>query len=207
MDNEVATQQRNRKTFPLDELAKYDGQHIAWAPDCSRILLSNPDLGKLYEELDRQGIKRSRMIFSLHATKFKRPLPFAGQLAYRDMPILPLRVMYGGASEPGQAYVDTMADLTLLPDRVAGQLQLDLTRAPSHTISALGGQITVRYAEVEMELRGTTSRCRWRAWVAFGPTPRWLFGHVGGLEYFHFTLDPVNEEFMLVPRDHIPLVP
>ena len=47
----------NRVKYPPDELVKYAGQHVAWSSDSTRVLLASPDLGKLFEELDRQGIK------------------------------------------------------------------------------------------------------------------------------------------------------
>jgi len=34
---------RNRNAFPADELGRYSGQHVAWSPDGTRILASDPD--------------------------------------------------------------------------------------------------------------------------------------------------------------------
>ena len=34
---------RNRNAFPADELGRYSGQHVAWSPDGTRILTSDPD--------------------------------------------------------------------------------------------------------------------------------------------------------------------
>ena len=33
---------RNRNAFPADELGRYSGQHVAWSPDGTRILTSDP---------------------------------------------------------------------------------------------------------------------------------------------------------------------
>jgi hypothetical protein len=34
---------RNRNAFPAEELNRYCGQHVAWSPDGTRILASDPD--------------------------------------------------------------------------------------------------------------------------------------------------------------------
>ena len=34
---------RNRNAFPVEELDHYTGQHVAWSPDGTRILASDPD--------------------------------------------------------------------------------------------------------------------------------------------------------------------
>jgi hypothetical protein len=34
---------RNRNAFPAEELDRYTGQHVAWSPDGTRILASDPD--------------------------------------------------------------------------------------------------------------------------------------------------------------------
>ena len=48
---------KNRKRFPLEELHKYIGQHVAWSADNSRVLGSSRDLGDLFAQLERQGIR------------------------------------------------------------------------------------------------------------------------------------------------------
>lgn len=101
-----------------------------------------------------------------------------------------------------------MADSIILPATVAQQLQIDLTSAPSGSITVVGGSLVpVRYAQVILTLQTPRQSCRWPAWVGFAASPRWLFGHFGGLEFFHFTLDAVNEELILVPRDNLPPAP
>jgi hypothetical protein len=34
---------KNRNSFPTNELDRYIGQHVAWSPDGTRILASDPD--------------------------------------------------------------------------------------------------------------------------------------------------------------------
>lgn len=145
------------------------------------------------------------MIFELKRRNFNRPYPAFGRPASRDMPIIPLTVHCGGATVAERAFVDSMADFVTLPDWVAPRVGIDLSVAPSHTITVIGGsQVVVKFARVTLEIphpRGV----RWSTDVAFGPTPRWLFGHFGGLEFFHFTLDAVNEELFLEPRENLPV--
>ncbi len=38
---------KNRNAFPADELGRYTGQHVAWSPEGTRILTSDPDLLKV----------------------------------------------------------------------------------------------------------------------------------------------------------------
>ena len=38
---------RNRNAFPVDELSRYAGQHLAWSPDGTRIIASDSDPLKL----------------------------------------------------------------------------------------------------------------------------------------------------------------
>lgn len=55
---------RNRQNFPLEELVKYAGKHIAYSLDGKRILAS----GETAEEVDQQliaaGIDPSRVVGS-----------------------------------------------------------------------------------------------------------------------------------------------
>ena len=34
---------KNRNAFPTDEFDRYAGQHVAWSPEGTRILVSDPD--------------------------------------------------------------------------------------------------------------------------------------------------------------------
>jgi hypothetical protein len=34
---------KNRNAFPVEELGRYRGQHVAWSPDGMRILVGDPD--------------------------------------------------------------------------------------------------------------------------------------------------------------------
>jgi hypothetical protein len=55
---------KNRQNFPLDELAKYAGQHIAWSWDGSQILASGADEEEVEQKLIAAGVDPSRVVFS-----------------------------------------------------------------------------------------------------------------------------------------------
>jgi hypothetical protein len=44
----------NRKT--LQELAPYQGQWVAWSEDGKTVLAHAPDMGRLFQEIDRLGL-------------------------------------------------------------------------------------------------------------------------------------------------------
>jgi hypothetical protein len=52
----------NWRTFPIDELVKYEDQYIAWSWDGSRILASDPDRDELDRKLEAAGIDPSRVV-------------------------------------------------------------------------------------------------------------------------------------------------
>ena len=54
----------NRRNFPLDELMKYEDQHIAWSWDGTRIVASAPDEEELYRKLREGGFDLSRVVLS-----------------------------------------------------------------------------------------------------------------------------------------------
>lgn len=54
----------NRNNFPLDELVKYAGKHVAWSLDGSQILASGEDDEDLDKNLVAAGIDPSRVVHS-----------------------------------------------------------------------------------------------------------------------------------------------
>jgi hypothetical protein len=123
------------------------------------------------------------------------------------MPITRIYLQHAGQTIAGSISVDSLSQIILFPEPIAKTLGIDLTNAPQQSITGVGGsRVLVRYAQLTLELRPVGHACRWQTWVGFAATQRWLFGNFGGLEHFHFTLDPWNEEFMLDPRDSLPRV-
>ncbi len=54
--------EENRSKFPLDELAKYAGKHVAFTPDGTRILASADTWEELDVLLDAAGIPLSQAV-------------------------------------------------------------------------------------------------------------------------------------------------
>lgn len=54
----------NRPRFPLQELARYAGQCIAWAPDGTAIVASAADYDTLAERVRAAGFDVFRCVFS-----------------------------------------------------------------------------------------------------------------------------------------------
>src|SRR5579884_808622 len=51
----------NQSKFPLDELAKYEGQHIAWSWDGTRIVASGVDWDEVQSKVIAAGIDPQRV--------------------------------------------------------------------------------------------------------------------------------------------------
>jgi hypothetical protein len=53
----------NRHKYPIDELVKYEDQHIAWSWDGTRILANASTEEELGRKLGAAGIDPSRVVF------------------------------------------------------------------------------------------------------------------------------------------------
>ena len=56
--------EENRSRFPLDELAKYGGKHVAFSPDGSRIVASGDTEEELDAALEAAGTASSQVVHS-----------------------------------------------------------------------------------------------------------------------------------------------
>ncbi len=56
--------EENRSKFPLDELTKYAGKHVAFSPDGTRIVASGATEEELEAALQTAGIHFSQVVFS-----------------------------------------------------------------------------------------------------------------------------------------------
>jgi hypothetical protein len=54
---------QNRATFPLDELARFRGQYVAWSGDSTRIVASGPNIPDVEARLAAAGIDPSQVIY------------------------------------------------------------------------------------------------------------------------------------------------
>lgn len=55
---------KNRQQFPLDELAKYAGKHVAWRPDGTSIVASADDLPQLIAAVKTSGNDPAECVLS-----------------------------------------------------------------------------------------------------------------------------------------------
>jgi glucose/arabinose dehydrogenase len=56
--------EENQSKFPLEELAKYWGKHVAFSPDGTRIVASGDTLQELDANLESAGIHFSQVVTS-----------------------------------------------------------------------------------------------------------------------------------------------
>jgi glucose/arabinose dehydrogenase len=56
--------EENRSKFPLEELAKYWGKHVAFSPDGTRILASGDTGEALDAALDAAGIPCNQVVYA-----------------------------------------------------------------------------------------------------------------------------------------------
>jgi hypothetical protein len=55
---------KNRNAFPLEELEKYEGQHVAWNLDGTRILAGHEDPLRLNAALEAAGYRPDDYVLS-----------------------------------------------------------------------------------------------------------------------------------------------
>lgn len=56
--------EENRRQFPLEELAKYWGKHVAFSPDGTRIVASGDSFDEVIDQLQAAGIHFSQVVHS-----------------------------------------------------------------------------------------------------------------------------------------------
>lgn len=56
--------EENRSKFPLDELAKHWGKHVAFSPDGTRIVASGDSFDDVLDQLKAAGIHFSQVVHS-----------------------------------------------------------------------------------------------------------------------------------------------
>ena len=53
---------KNRAAFPIEELMKYTGRHIAWSWDGTKILADGATLGEVMDKLETMQVDGSRVV-------------------------------------------------------------------------------------------------------------------------------------------------
>ena len=109
------------------------------------------------------------------------------------------------------ALVDTGADNTILPKSIARDLGIRLTAGKGPAATAFGGQeITLFYADLELELLHPDGSLRWLARVYFfekgGDDETLILGHQGFLDFFTATFDGEKCDLDLVANAYLPRI-
>ena len=105
--------------------------------------------------------------------------------------------------------MDTGADNTILPERVARVLGIPLVRGTGPAARAFGGQeIALSYADVDLELVHADESLRWLAHVYFlagdADEETIILGHQGFLDYFTATFIGEECALELKPNSYLP---
>jgi hypothetical protein len=53
----------NRTRYPLDQLIPYEGRHVAWSLDGTRILADGGSMDEVHEKLIAAGLQPHRVVF------------------------------------------------------------------------------------------------------------------------------------------------
>jgi hypothetical protein len=112
-------------------------------------------------------------------------------------------------TSPSQSVVrdcllDSGADDTVFPEKLAAVLGIDLAHLPQLTINLAGrAPVLCRYAAVELRITdGVQKTYEWTATVGFAPV--WLqyplLGHAGFLQYIDAHLRGADHEAILAPN-------
>ena len=128
----------------------------------------------------------------------------------RPRPLIPLRV----AGPNGRvllidALVDTGSDEVHLPDTLLGRLGFAAGTGIARGTSGIGGRGRTIYHPVRLEIRAAPNdRVIWNTTVGFTQIPFHLalFGIAGGLEFFHTTVNVIDNQLALFPHPTMPFV-
>jgi hypothetical protein len=104
-------------------------------------------------------------------------------------PVLTLRIIGTKSQVSSRSLVDTGADMTVLPKKIASFVGITILSTNPSTALGAGGEIEIAYGNVVLELSSGKKSYRWCATVGISSEP-WeeaVLGHVGFLQYFDAT--------------------
>jgi hypothetical protein len=132
-------------------------------------------------------------------------LTLGGRL--RPRPLVGITLVGPTGTYVDSGLLDSGSDHTVFPGHAAVIAGIDLTGAPTDTISGIGrAMVHLRYAEVTLRIAGINELREWRAWVGFTstPLPRPLLGFAGFLQFFMAQFFGDREEFELTVNSLYP---
>ena len=123
------------------------------------------------------------------------------ELVYR--PIVPINLVGGPEATIAYALVDTGADNTLMPLKLAELAGIDLTSVTPDTIGGIdGAPIAVFYVKIYIEIAHIKMpTLRWPALVGFHEGYQTILGQNGFLEHFRVTFDRAKKTFSFRPNN------
>ncbi len=136
------------------------------------------------------------------------PVPSLGGASVRHRPIVSARIHGPHQSLLLDGQLDTGAEDTILPERYAPRLGLNLSARPRLSLHLAGrGVVSCRFAAVTLRI---TDGCRetyeWPAMIGFVAVPllRSLWGHAGFLQFFDVTFRGAAHEVEIVTNASFP---
>ncbi len=133
-------------------------------------------------------------------------VPLGGRWS-RPRPIIDVTILGPSDSRLLDALLDSGADDTVFPERVASVLGIDLANALPGVAEGAGGMpIPVRYAQATLRITDGVEQREWTAWVAFTSARmnRPLLGFAGFLQFFTATFHGDREEVELTVNSLYP---
>lgn len=140
------------------------------------------------------------MRFSYTPLRAKAPVVSLAGRWERPRPIVTVTLIGPGNSFPIPGRLDSHADDTVFPERLAALTGIDLTNAPVGTSSGIGqNPVPVKYAQVTLRLTDGKEFREWTGWVGFTPvlSNYALLGFAGCLQFFDATFFGAREEVEL----------
>jgi hypothetical protein len=125
----------------------------------------------------------------------------------RHRPVIPVRITGPRNFVVRDSLLDTGADETVFEEWIASAIGVDLSRAPTETVSLVNRPpLPCRYATVELRITDMRETCRWPALVGFVPVrlPYQILGHAGFLQLFEAEFRGPAREVVLTPGSSFP---
>ena len=121
-------------------------------------------------------------------------------------PIIPVELRGPKGTGNFFALVDTGADYSILPKRIADALGISLLPSAGPALVALGGQeLNVFYGEVQLQLAADQETLIWNLQAQFYDYPQGtdeslVLGFIGFLEFLNAFFDSENETLTITPN-------
>jgi len=121
--------------------------------------------------------------------------------------VIPITLIGPTKAMATEALVDSGADDTVFPEKIAAGIGIDLTNAPTVIAAGVGtAAVRIRLAKVILRLADNQEKHEWTAWIGFTSAnlTHWLLGHQGVFEYFNVCFRDEREEVELETNSRYP---